>query len=272
MSDADASSADSTADKKARKVRLSQEDVPGFPLDQALRVARSIAENYAFSPTKPLNVAAGMGVTPTSGFFRGVTGAAVAYGLTSGGYNAAEIGLTPLGLRIVRPTTEGDDLAAKREALLKPKIVGDFLRKYDNAALPTDAIAKNVLQERGVPAARLDDVYDLIISGANDLGFLRDLSGKRYVDLSGATVANGSGSDLDTGAEQSPSVTPRLPAVPSALPPTGGAPAVTVSSGVNINIEIHIAADASTQTIDDIFKSMSRYVLRSDGDGDASST
>lgn len=271
MSDADAASADSTGDKKTRKARLSQEDVPGFPLDQALRVARSIAENYAFSPTKPLNVAAGMGVTPTSGFFRGVTGAAVAYGLTSGGYNAAEIGLTPLGLRIVRPTTEGDDLAAKREALLKPKIVGDFLRKYDNAALPAEAIAKNVLQERGVPADRLDDVYDLIISGANELGFLRELSGKRYVDLSGVASPGEGSSNVDAGAEQTPPVAPRVPVVPSVTPPGGGAPAVTVSSGVNINIEIHIAADASTQTIDDIFKSMSRYVLRPDGDGDAGS-
>jgi len=38
-----------------------------------------------------------------------------------------------------------------------------------------------------------------------------------------------------------------------------------LSSGVNINIEIHIAADASTQTIEDIFRSMQRYVLRPDG-------
>lgn len=170
----------------------------------------------------------------------------------------------------MRPTTEGDDLAAKREALLKPKIVGDFLRKYDNAALPAEAIAKNVLQERGVPAARLDDVYDLILSGANELGFLRELSGKRYVDLSGvAGPSEGSSSGAGTAEPVTP-IVPRVPAAAPATPPVAG-PAVSVSSGVNINIEIHIAADASTQTIDDIFKSMSRYVLRPDGEGDASS-
>ena len=39
-----------------------------------------------------------------------LTGAAIAYGVTSGGPNASEIAIAPLGMRIVRPTKEGDDL------------------------------------------------------------------------------------------------------------------------------------------------------------------
>lgn len=96
-----------------------------------------------------MNVAGAMGMTPTSGPFRMITGAAVAYGLTSGAAQAPEIGITPLGMRVVRPTTEGDDIAAKREALLLPNVIGEFLRDDDGAALPSDAIARNVLQERG---------------------------------------------------------------------------------------------------------------------------
>ncbi len=167
--------------KKPRQ-RLSQEDVPGYPLDQALRIPKAIAENYAFKPTRPLNVAGAVGMSPTSGPFRMLTGAAVAYGLTTGAAQAPEIGLTPLGMRIVPPTAEGDDMAAMREALLQPKVIGDFLRTYDGAALPSDAIAKNVLLDKGVPADRLDGVLELIIEAAKAVGFIREWNGKRYVD------------------------------------------------------------------------------------------
>ena len=89
------------ASSKAKRVRVSQGDVPAHPLDEALRVASAIAENYASSPTKPLDVAVALNMSPTSSNFKMLTGAAIAYGLTSGGYNASEISLTPLAKRIL---------------------------------------------------------------------------------------------------------------------------------------------------------------------------
>jgi hypothetical protein len=236
-----------------QKSRVSQEDVPSYSLDQALRIARALAENYAFKPTRPLNVAGAMKMQPSSGGFRMLAGAAVAYGLTTAGAFAPEIGLTPLGLRIVRPTKSGDDLAAKREALLKPKLVGDFLRQYDGAPLPADQIAKNVLLDRGVPADRVEDVLAQIIDGATGVGFLKDIGGKRYVDLS---IADSFPDDQATATTQT--------SVVAAPAPASGA-SVSVAPGVNINVEIHIAADASAQTIEEIFRNMRRYILNGNG-------
>jgi hypothetical protein len=247
-----------------------QEDVPGFSLDQALRVPRAIAENYAYKPTRPMNVAGAMGMTPTSGPFRSITGAAVAYGLTTGAAQAPEIGITPLGLRVVRPTTEGDDVAAKREALLRPKVVGEFLRQYDGAALPTDAIAKNVLQEKGVPAERLNAVLDLIVEGAKAVGFIREFNGRRYLDLAGPVSHE---ADDMNEAEAVPRAAATRPAPPRGQPtPAAAPPAVSVAPGVHINIEIHIAADASSETIEQIFRNMRRYVLAGDGQVDDDAT
>ena len=144
-----------TLAERKGKARLSQEDVPSYSLEQALRVGRAIADNYAYKPTRPVNVAGAMGMTHTSGPFRSISGASVAYGLTTSAAQAPEIGITPLGMRILRPTTIGDDDAAKREALLRPRVVGEFLREYDGAALPPEAIAKNVLAAKGVPSERL---------------------------------------------------------------------------------------------------------------------
>jgi len=252
----------SPAVKKPRQ-RLSQEDVPAYSLDQALRVPKAIAENYAFKPTRPLNVAGAMSMSPTSGPFRMITGAAVAYGLTTGAAQAPEIGLTPLGTRIVRPTAEGDDVAAMREALLRPKVIGDFLRTYDAAALPSDAIAKNVLMEKGVPTERLDGVLELIVDGASAVGFIREWNGKRYVDLA-ASVSPVAGDDMAAAQREKLAEGPPLPSVNLAPP----APVVSVGAGIHINIEIHIAADASSETIEEIFRNMRRYVLTGDRQAD----
>ena len=65
-----------------------------------------------------------------------ITGASIAYGLTDGGAQSDQISLTPLALRVFKPKTEGDDLIAKREAFLKPRVVGQFLRQYDGGAVP----------------------------------------------------------------------------------------------------------------------------------------
>jgi predicted nucleotide-binding protein len=183
-----------------KRAYLSQEDVPGYSLEQALRVATAIGENFAYKPSRPLNVAGSMGLEPKSRQFRGLAGAAIAYGLTRGGYNAPEIALEPLGLRIVRPTREGDDLLAKRQALLKPRIIGEFLRQYDGAPLPPEQIGRNVLQDKGVPADRAGDVLRLILEGADSVGFLRQIKGKRYVDLQ-ATVAAADAEDQTVGEE-----------------------------------------------------------------------
>ena len=253
---------------KKPRPRLLQEDVPGYSLDQALRVSRAIAENYAYKPTRPMNVARAMGMTPTSGPFRMITGASIAYGLTAGAAQAPEIGITPLGMRVVHPMAEGDDVTAKREALLKPKVVGEFLRDYDGAALPIDTIAKNVLHQKGVPTERLDDALEMIVEGAKAVGFISEYGGKRWVDLAGPAPT----ADVDNGP------TTRAPTSVAASPVARGFPvpatppvAVSVGPGIHINIEIHIAADASSETVEEIFKNMRRYVL-SDGKADDGQT
>ena len=165
---------------------VSQADVPEVNLDQALRVPAAIADNYALQPTRPIDVAVAMGLGPQGRSFRGLTGAAIAYGLTEGGYNAATIKVLDVAKRILRPTVEGDDLAAKREAVLHPRVIGDFLRKYDGHKLPSDQIAKNVLAEMGVSADATTDTLQLVLDGARSVGFLNEIKGSTYVNLQGS--------------------------------------------------------------------------------------
>ena len=171
-----------------KRIQVSQSDVPAMSLDQAIRVPRAIAEHYASGTVTPLQLAAGLNMTPTSGPFRMLCGASIAYGLTEGGYNAKEISLTPLGKQIVKPLDEGDDLRAKREATLRPRVLGEFLKKYDGSSLPRTDIARNVLEDMKVPSERSEAVYQLIIESAKSVGFVRAIKDKQYVDLDGTTT------------------------------------------------------------------------------------
>jgi hypothetical protein len=164
---------------------LSQTDVPSCSMEKALAIARAIADNYGYKPATPLQVASALQMAPSAGPFRMLAGASIAYGFTSGGYNAEKIAIEPLGMRIVKITEEGDDLRAKRQALLKPRVTRDFLERYNGAPIPKDQIGKNVLLDMDVPSEKTADVLKLIVESAESVGFLRDINGKKYVDLLG---------------------------------------------------------------------------------------
>lgn len=178
---------DTPAKEKAHKKRkyLSQSDVPRFSLVEALRIPKALWEEYGGDGTSPLKVAAALELQPSSGRFRMLAGAALAYGLVTGGPKAAEIELTPRGRRILRPLSEGDDLTAKREALLEPRVIKEFLHKYSGAPLPRPTIAHNVLEDMGVPRDKAAEVHDLILEGSKSVGFLTEIKGQTYVDLDG---------------------------------------------------------------------------------------
>ncbi len=193
--------AQATKMQKAR-VYLSQADVPGVSLEKAIRIPAAIGDNYGYRPTPPLQVAKALEMQPNSGGFRTLAGAAIAYGLTSGGSNADVISIESLGMRILRPTAEGDDVAAKRQALLRPRVIREFLNKYNGAPLPKDTIAQNVLIELGVPADRASGVLLLILEGAESLGLLQEIKGRKYVDLNSTGVTT---VDLNqAGTQQTP--------------------------------------------------------------------
>jgi predicted nucleotide-binding protein len=159
--------------------------VPLYSLTKALKIPQAIVDNYGKGPAKPLDVAKALNVAPADTQFKMEAGASIAYGLTVGGWNATKIELTPLGLKILKPTEESNVLEGKREALLKPRVIRDFLTRYNDAPIPRDDIAYNVLEDLGVPKERAPEVLKLIMDGATGVGFITEIRGKKYVNLQG---------------------------------------------------------------------------------------
>jgi len=188
------------AAKKVRAPPLSQSDAPRHGIDEALRVAMVISEEYGKAPTRPVDVAAAMELAPAAGHFKTLTGSTVAYGFTEGASQADLISLTPLGLRVVAPQEDGDDVRAKREALLHPRLPREFLERYDGSKLPSQPIGRNVLEGLGCPTEACERTLKLIVDSADALGLLRDNKGAKYVNLKPAgtrPAADDLDADLD---------------------------------------------------------------------------
>lgn len=165
---------------------LSQEDVPAYSLKEALRVPQALVDHYGSGATAPIDVASALDLTPGSSIFRMLCGAALAYGLTDGSAQASAIAPTEIAKRILSPVSDIDVLAAKREAVMKPRVIKEFLTKYSGNAVPRPDIGQKVLQQLGVPEAKTNAVWDLLIDTAQEVGYIRTIKEKLYVHLGSA--------------------------------------------------------------------------------------
>ncbi len=168
---------------QSKRVYISQADVPKHSLEDAIALARALQENFN-GEAAPHELANAMSISPTSSAWQSLTGAAVGYGLTEGGYNATTISLTPLGSRIVVPEEEGDDSSkAIREAALLPRIMKQFFQKYDRGRFPPEAIGINVLVSMGALRERGKALYEMARATGLLAGFITNTKTGLYVSL-----------------------------------------------------------------------------------------
>lgn len=193
---------DSSTPKEAevtatKRVYISQSKIPKLSLSEAIRLAQSLNDDFGGKPTPPHQLAMAVDISPTSSNWQDLCGASIAYGLTTGGYNAQTISLTELGRRIVAPTIEGDDVRAKADASLRPEIPNKFFQQYNRSKFPQDKIARNVLSQMAVPSERLDNVLEILKRNGEFVGIIHQTKTGPFVAIdrplpSGATEPPGS--------------------------------------------------------------------------------
>jgi predicted nucleotide-binding protein len=152
-------------------------------LERSLRLARSLWDDFAGKSARPLQLAEALDTKPSSGGWRELCGASIAYGLTEGGYNASEIRLTDLGRRAVAPREEGDDLVAARQAAMHPRVCNEFFSRYSGMKFPSERVATSVLVDMGVPKERADRCLSILRSNGEFCSLLKSIKGEFYVAL-----------------------------------------------------------------------------------------
>lgn len=166
-----------------KRVYFKQSDFPQATLQQAQRIASALVDNFAGDSGSPPDVALALGISPTSSGWPTLAGASIAYGLSDGGVNANAMKLTALGRRLVAPEAEGEDLIARREAILKPRILREFFEKYRRAKVPNDQIAGNVLKSLGLPADRVENALEIIKANGSYAGIIRETPTGPFINL-----------------------------------------------------------------------------------------
>lgn len=157
-----------------KRAYISQSDIPNFSLEESLKIAQTLYDNFGSKGAAPHQVAIALGISPTSSTWNLLPGASIAYGLTKGGGKANEVTLTDLGKKIVAPEKDGEDDGAKIDACLKPRIIKEFFERYDRSKFPKDIIAKNVIVSMGVPKEKADEVYELILNNGKFVGIIQE--------------------------------------------------------------------------------------------------
>lgn len=176
---------DSKTSKVLQKKRpkISQKDFPRFTLEKSLVIAKAIFNDFAAKGGAPHEIALAIKLAPTSGGWRNLCGASIAYGLTDGGYGANEITLLDLGRRIVDPEKEGDDIKARVEALLQPRIIREFFEKYNKAKFPSSQIAETILISLGLPKDRTTLALQILNDNGAFAGILKETKTGLFVAL-----------------------------------------------------------------------------------------
>ena len=137
-------------------------------------------------------------MSPTSSAWPSLAGASIAYGLTAGGVNANAMTISDLGKKLVAPEEEGADIVARREAIMKPRLMREFFEKYRRAKFPNEIIGVNVLKGLGISADRVENALQIIKDNGKYAGVIRDTPTGPFINL-------------DSPGVPAPTATPALP-------------------------------------------------------------
>ncbi len=185
---------------RGRQPGTKNRNYPPLPLAEALKVARAIQDVASGMIVTRLTLAGMLDSTPTSRVFKELVAASRFYGLTTGGINADEFGLTEIG----DEATGGDEVAAA--AALKAAVMNVppykmFFDTFKNKKMPgTGPFKEFLVRTADVPAERAEEAMEYITSDAATAGLVRTVKGGDWVDLAGAPASLPEGAEASDGA------------------------------------------------------------------------
>jgi hypothetical protein len=220
-----------------------------------------IFEKNGGNPMFRITLATEMDLKPEGRVFRDLITASAGYGLTTGSYKAERIELEERGSDLVRGSIE-----AVYEALFSVELFQRFYEYFGTGGskgIPSDKAAKDFLRDEcEVPDRQANQILARILENLRDWHLIQDIAGgERFVPLELAMkTAQGASkpepSELAPTTHAAPEVTaPESPVEKQARP------SVRVVPKLQLNLEIHIAADTPDDKIETIFKNMRDYLL-----------
>lgn len=222
---------------------------PAVAIEEAQQIARVIAEKNAGQPMRRIDVFEALGRKPDSGPSRNLVTASGGFGLTQGSYAADQLVLTDLGRRLA---VEGDK-TAMIDAVLNVEVFKKFFETYKGKALPDDIPAKSFLAAQGIPTSRTEACWNLVRENGEQSGLIREISGGSRV-LPRDHAIERLGVNLIGGKEEAKHVGGKVAEKAKHAAEIG-------LPSLNINLEIHLPADAKPEVYEAIFASMRKHLI-----------
>jgi hypothetical protein len=180
----------------AKSKQIASEDLPRKTLEEAIRVARVIKDDYAGKFATWDDIAKSMGFASSNPNNKYFLWAATAYGIIEK-TDDDQYRITETGRKILAPTYENEDGEGKVLAIGKPTVLARFYSDYGSSNLPPNNIFRNVLEQKyGIPDSRVDETIQLILANARFAGLLDEFEDGKY-RLRSASTAVGVGDNPD---------------------------------------------------------------------------
>lgn len=173
--------------------RVSADDLPRRPLEEAIKVATELHSEYAGKAAWD-QLADSLKIGRQTNGTKYLFWSASAYNLVTREEGNA-FSLAETGRKICAPLYEGEDREAKVKAIMTPNVLSKFYSEYDGHPLPSDDIFPNVLERKfNVPRDRAKEAQQLIIENARFAGILAEEGGRMVLRLTGSYGSRAPGS------------------------------------------------------------------------------
>lgn len=166
-----------TDGKPTKASAVASADLPRKSLEDALKVAKVIKDEYAGKLATWEDIAKGMGFAASNPNNKYFLWAATAYGVVEKDQDD-HYRLTEIGRKILAPTYEGENREGIIKSIAKPAILGRFYTDYGGSLLPSGEIFRNVLEQKyGIPGNRIDETIQIIQHNARFADLLEEQPG-----------------------------------------------------------------------------------------------
>jgi len=167
---------------QARRKRTPR-SFPATSFREALFLAETVHKHGAGQQVRRLTLFEALDRSPDSGPTRKLITSSVQYGITTGGYTAEFLDLTPTGRIASNPTApERAKLAARLELAIVSIPPFNFIyERYKGNRLPTVEVLRDAAREAGADDAVVAECVETFLVKARQLGIIRTIGGSEHL-------------------------------------------------------------------------------------------
>jgi len=199
----DASVSDGDGETKGTRKKRQARSFPAMSFDEALALPKYIQEHGAGQPIRRLTLFEAIQRSPDSSASRQLITSSGQYNLTTGGYRAETLALTPKGAIASDPAAPDDRQLRARFDLAIAEVTPfqSIYERYVGNRLPTVEVLRDAARDADVPDEYVAEAVETFLANAREVGLIRSIAGSEHLISIDAAAEMLEGQQGDAGAD-----------------------------------------------------------------------